>query len=72
MSKMSEMAETIKELRSAAAAINEAAAWLTEQFSSNAVELLTSPLELSDYKNCIMEAMFKGTKRNIESEDESL
>ena len=37
----------------------------------DAVELLTSPLELSDYKNCIMEAMFKGTKRNIESEDES-
>lgn len=35
MSKMSEMAATIKELRSAAAAINEAAAWLTEQFSSN-------------------------------------
>ena len=40
--------------------------------TEDAVELLTSPLELSDYKNCIMEAMFKGTKRNIESEDESL
>jgi len=39
--------------------------------TEDAVELLTSPLELSDYKNCIMEAMFKGTKRNIESEDES-
>ena len=39
--------------------------------TQDAVELLTSPLELSDYKNCIMEAMFKGTKRNIESEDES-
>ena len=38
--------------------------------TEDAVELLTSPLELSDYKNCIMEAMFKGTKRNIESEDE--
>lgn len=37
---------------------------LTEEI----VELLTSPLELSDYKNAIMEAMFKGTKRNIESE----
>jgi hypothetical protein len=33
------------------------------------VELLTSPLELADYKNAIMEAMFKGTKRNIESEE---
>ena len=40
--------------------------------TEDAVELLTSPLELSDYKNCIMEAMLKGTKRNIESEDESL
>jgi hypothetical protein len=32
------------------------------------VELLTTPLELSDYKNAITEAMVKGTKRNIESE----
>ncbi|NCC15753.1 MAG: DNA ligase [Clostridia bacterium] len=33
MSKMSEMAATIEDLRSAAAAINEAANWLAEQFS---------------------------------------
>ena len=39
--------------------------------TEDAVELLTSPLELSDYKNCIMEAMFKGTKHNIESEEDS-
>lgn len=39
--------------------------------TEDAVELLTSPLELSDYKNSIMEAMFKGTKRNVESEEES-
>ena len=39
--------------------------------TEDAVELLTSPVELADYKNSIMEAMFKGTKRNIESEDES-
>ncbi len=32
------------------------------------VELLTSPLELATYKDAIMEAMFRGTKRNIESE----
>ena len=32
MSKMSDMAMTIEELRSAAAAINEAANWLAEQF----------------------------------------
>jgi hypothetical protein len=33
------------------------------------VELLTSPLELATYKSAITEAMFKGTARNIESED---
>jgi len=41
-----------------------------ELLTEDAVELLTSPLDLSDYKNSIMEAMFKGTKRNIESEEE--
>jgi len=35
------------------------------------VELLTSPLELATYKNALTEAMFKGTKRNVESEDGS-
>ena len=40
---------------------------LTEEM----VELLTSPFELADYKNAIMEAMFKGTKRNVESEEAS-
>lgn len=34
MSKMSEMAATIEELRSAAAAINEVANWLAQQFST--------------------------------------
>jgi hypothetical protein len=33
-------------------------------------ELLTSPLELGEYKNAIMDAMYKGTKRHIESEEE--
>ena len=41
MSKMSDMVMTIEELRRAAAAINEAASWLTEQFSSN--EASTEP-----------------------------
>lgn len=36
MSKMSDMAMTIEELRSAATAINEAANWLAAQFSSDA------------------------------------
>ena len=35
------------------------------------VELLTSSLELATYKNALTEAMFKGTKRNVESEDDS-
>lgn len=35
------------------------------------VELLTSPLDLAAYKNAITEAMFRGTKRNVESEDET-
>lgn len=33
------------------------------------VELLTSPVDLADYKSAITEALYKGTKRNIESED---
>ena len=36
MSKMSDMTMTIEELRSTAAAINEAANWLAEQFCSTA------------------------------------
>jgi hypothetical protein len=36
------------------------------------VELLTSPLDLAAYKNAITEAMFKGTKRDIESEEENV
>ena len=35
MSKMNDMAMIVEDLRSAAAAINEAASWLAEQFSSN-------------------------------------
>ncbi|WP_425590431.1 hypothetical protein [Acetobacterium malicum] len=38
---------------------------LTEE----AVELLTTPMELADYKNAITEAMVNGTKRHIESEE---
>ena len=37
---------------------------LTEE----AVELLTSPYDLADYKTAIMTAMYKGAKREIESE----
>jgi len=33
------------------------------------VELLTVPADLATYKSAIMDALLKGTKRNIESED---
>lgn len=39
-----------------------------ELLAEEVVELLTSPQEMSQYKNAIMESMYKGTKRNIESE----
>lgn len=42
-----------------------------ELLTEEDVELLTSPLDLAAYKNAITEAMFKGTKRNVESEDET-
>jgi len=34
------------------------------------VELLTTPLELASYKNAITQAMFKGTARNVTSEED--
>jgi hypothetical protein len=42
-----------------------------ELLTEEAVELLTSPLELATYKESIMEAMFKGAKREVEREDDS-
>ncbi len=44
MSKMSDMAQTIEELRTAAAAITDAANWLAQQFSdAGDAELATQP-----------------------------
>ena len=40
-----------------------------EELTTDYVELLTSPLDLANYKSAITEAMFKGTARYIESED---
>ena len=47
MSKMSDMAATIEELRNAAVAITDVANWLTEMFSSTADEApdVTAPAE---------------------------
>ena len=39
--------------------------------TEDAVELLTSPYQLAEYKSAITEALYKGTKRNIESENVS-
>jgi len=33
------------------------------------VELLTTPTDLADYKEAITECLYKGTKRNVESEE---
>lgn len=43
MSKMAEMAQTIEELRSAAASINAAADWLYQQFSGDDAPALEVP-----------------------------
>ena len=42
-----------------------------DELTSDEVELLTSPMELTEYKDAIMEAMYRGTKRNVESEPDS-
>ena len=42
-----------------------------ELLTEEEVELLTSPFGLATYKEVIMEAMYRGTKRNIESEETS-
>ena len=41
-----------------------------ELLTEEALELLTSPFELAEYKNAIMAAMYKGAKREIKSEEE--
>lgn len=39
--------------------------------TEDAVELLTTPLDLAGYKTAITEALYKGTKRNVESEKDA-
>ena len=41
---------------------------LKELLTEEMVELLTVPADLATYKSAIMEALLKGTKRNVESE----
>ena len=40
-----------------------------ELLTEEKLELLTSPTDLANFKDAIMQAMNKGTKRNIESEE---
>lgn len=40
-----------------------------EELTPEYVELMTTPLDLSNYKEAITEAMFNGTNRVIESEE---
>lgn len=39
-----------------------------ELLTEDMVELLTAPADLAAYKEAITEALYKGTKRNVESE----
>jgi hypothetical protein len=39
-----------------------------ELLTEDMVELLTVPADLASYKNAITEALYNGTKRNVESE----
>jgi hypothetical protein len=40
-----------------------------ELLTEDEVELLTTPTDLAEYKDAIAEALYKGTKRNVESEE---
>ena len=42
-----------------------------ELLTEEMVELLTTPVDLADYKVAITQALYKGTKRNVESESDS-
>ena len=39
--------------------------------TEDVVEILTTPHDLTEYKSAITEALFKGTQRNVESENDS-
>ena len=41
-----------------------------ELLTEEMVELLTAPADLADYKAAITEALYKGAKRNVESEED--
>ena len=42
-----------------------------ELLTEEEVEVLTTPFDLADYKQAITDCLYKGTKRNIESQENS-
>lgn len=42
-----------------------------ELLTEGVVEILTTPLDLAGYKTAITEALYKGTKRNVENEKDA-
>lgn len=42
-----------------------------QELTVEETELLTSPMDIAEYKEAITEAMYRGTKRNIESETDT-
>lgn len=70
MSKMGDMATTIEELRNAAAAINDAANWLAEAFSSTATKEAPAAepaLKLEDVRAVLAEKSRAGHTAKIRS-----
>lgn len=70
MSKMSDMAMTIEDLRNAAAAINDAADWLSRQFSGESEETEPAPvkepeLKLEDVRAVLADMSRKGHTAEI-------
>jgi len=70
MSKMSDIAMTIEELRNAAAAINDAADWLSRQFSGELSEAEPAPakepeLKLEDVRAVLADMSRKGHTAEI-------
>ena len=59
MSKMSDMAMTIEELRNAAAAINDAADWLSRQFSDEPA-VAEPELKLEDVRSVLADMSRSG------------
>ena len=62
MSKMAEMQETIEELRSAAAAINDTADWLYQQFSGDEATAPEAPAKAKKEKPKPLKNILSGSQ----------